>query len=57
MSHIDTVRLFGLVGLLCGSVSAITQRKQGRLKGGAFALSSIGLALWAIGLALSFAGI
>jgi hypothetical protein len=54
MGHSNIVRVVGLVGC---TLIAITRRRTGRLSRGALAVMSAGLGLWALGLALSFAGI
>lgn len=57
MSPVDPLRVLGCVGLLCGALAAIQGRTSGRLQGPPFGLLIVGLGLWTVGLALSFAGI
>jgi hypothetical protein len=57
MGHFATLRVLGSIGLLCCAISVVAQRRHGRLNGGELALVTAGLALWAIGLGLSFLGV
>jgi hypothetical protein len=57
MSHLGARHVFGLIGLICLAVGAIALHRQGRLQGNRLALAIAGLSVWAIGLALSAAGI
>jgi hypothetical protein len=57
MSAVDPLRVLGGIGLVCGALAAIRGRTSGRLQGSTFALLIVGLGLWTLGLALSFAGI
>jgi hypothetical protein len=57
MDHLDMLHMFGIIGLLFVALSAIRQYRSGRLRGTALILLSVGLGLWAIGLALSLAKI
>jgi hypothetical protein len=57
MSHTEISGVIGSVALVFCALLVIIRYRSGRLKGRGLILVSIGLGLWAIGLALSFTGI
>ena len=55
MDPLTMLLLSGLIGLAFASLAAILQYQKGRLNGAPLVLTSIGLALWALGLASAIA--